>query len=134
MLSECCEFKSCSGKVYSMQHYVIKIISDLRQVGGFHNRWVFFYRRLKKPTSEVMFVVSVVICYILLYTLSAIPFLFLYLFLAMNNLALNKYFVYVVELKKIVSENNCFLRNCCFMLLKFKILWVFCQGNYEKKF
>jgi hypothetical protein len=25
----------CSGKAYSIQHYVIKFVSDLRQVGGF---------------------------------------------------------------------------------------------------
>jgi hypothetical protein len=30
-----CEFESRSGEVYSIQHYVIKFISDLRQVGGF---------------------------------------------------------------------------------------------------
>jgi hypothetical protein len=24
-----------NGEVYSMQHYVIKLVSDLRQVGGF---------------------------------------------------------------------------------------------------
>jgi hypothetical protein len=30
-----CEFESRSGEVCSMQHYVIKFISDLRQVGGF---------------------------------------------------------------------------------------------------
>ena len=35
-----CEFKPHSGEVYSIQHYikcidVIKIVSDLRQVGGF---------------------------------------------------------------------------------------------------
>ena len=24
------------GEVYSMQHYVIKFVSDLRHVGGFH--------------------------------------------------------------------------------------------------
>jgi hypothetical protein len=29
------EFESCSGEVYSMQHYVIKFVSDLRQVSGF---------------------------------------------------------------------------------------------------
>jgi hypothetical protein len=27
-------------EVYSMQHYVIKFVSDLRQVGGFVNRLV----------------------------------------------------------------------------------------------
>ena len=30
-----CEFKSNYGKVYLIQHYVIKFVSDLRQVGGF---------------------------------------------------------------------------------------------------
>ena len=32
---ERCEFKSRSGDVYSIQHYLIKFVSDLRQVGGF---------------------------------------------------------------------------------------------------
>ena len=31
----CGEFESSHGEVYSIQHYVIKFISDLRQVGGF---------------------------------------------------------------------------------------------------
>jgi len=31
-----CEFESRSGKVYSIQNFVIKFVSDLRQVGGFH--------------------------------------------------------------------------------------------------
>jgi hypothetical protein len=30
-----CEFQSRSGDVYSVQHYVIKFVSDLWQVGGF---------------------------------------------------------------------------------------------------
>ena len=30
-----CEFESRSGEVYSIKHYVIKFVSDLRQVGGF---------------------------------------------------------------------------------------------------
>ena len=30
-----CELESRSNEVYSIQNYVIKIISDLRQVGGF---------------------------------------------------------------------------------------------------
>ena len=29
------EFESRSGEVYSIQHYVIKIVSNLRQFGGF---------------------------------------------------------------------------------------------------
>jgi len=30
-----CKFESHSGKVYSMQHYVIKFVSDFRQISGF---------------------------------------------------------------------------------------------------
>jgi hypothetical protein len=30
-----CEFESRTGEVYSIQHYVIQFVSDLRQVGGF---------------------------------------------------------------------------------------------------
>ena len=30
-----CEFLPCSGEVNSIQHYVIKFVSDLRQVGSF---------------------------------------------------------------------------------------------------
>jgi hypothetical protein len=30
-----CEFESQLGEVYSIQHYVIKYVSDLRQVDGF---------------------------------------------------------------------------------------------------
>ena len=30
-----CEFESHPGGVYSVQHYVIKFVGDLRQVGGF---------------------------------------------------------------------------------------------------
>ena len=30
-----CEFESRSGELYSIQHYVIKFPSELRQVGGF---------------------------------------------------------------------------------------------------
>ena len=30
-----CEFESRLGEVYSIQHYVIKSVSDRRQVGGF---------------------------------------------------------------------------------------------------
>ena len=34
-LHKCCEFEPRSGEVYSMQHYLIKFVSDLRQVSGF---------------------------------------------------------------------------------------------------
>ena len=30
-----CDFEPRSDKVYSIQHYVIKLVSDLQQVGGF---------------------------------------------------------------------------------------------------
>jgi hypothetical protein len=30
---ERCEFEACSDEVYSIQHYVIKFVNDLRQVG-----------------------------------------------------------------------------------------------------
>ena len=29
------KFEPCSGEMYSMLHYMIKSVSDLRQVGGF---------------------------------------------------------------------------------------------------
>jgi len=38
----CCEFESRSGR--GVQHYVIKLVSDLRQVGG-------FFRILRFPSS-----------------------------------------------------------------------------------
>jgi len=34
----CCEFELRLDDVYSIQHYMITFVSDLRQVGGFH--WV----------------------------------------------------------------------------------------------
>ena len=37
------------GEVYSMQHYVIKFVSDLQQVGGFH-RVVRFPRPINWPS------------------------------------------------------------------------------------
>jgi hypothetical protein len=33
---ERCKLESRSGEVYSIHHYVIKFVSDLRQVGGFY--------------------------------------------------------------------------------------------------
>ena len=48
-----CEFESRSCEVYSLQHYVIKFVKDLRQVGG-------FLRVLRFPTpikvTTVLFV------------------------------------------------------------------------------
>ena len=31
----CCELESRSFEVYSIQHYMIKFVSDVRQIGGF---------------------------------------------------------------------------------------------------
>jgi len=36
-----CEFESRSGDVYSIQHFVIKFVSDLQQVDGFHRVFEF---------------------------------------------------------------------------------------------
>ena len=30
-----CEFETCSDEVFLIQHYVIKFVNDMRQVGGF---------------------------------------------------------------------------------------------------
>ena len=38
----CCEFQPRSDEVYSIQHYVIKFVSDLQQVSG-------FFRELRFP-------------------------------------------------------------------------------------
>jgi len=39
------------GEVYSMQHYVMKFVSDLRQVGGF--RRVLWFPPLMKLTAMI---------------------------------------------------------------------------------
>jgi len=36
-----CEFESVHSEAYSMQNYVIKLVSDLRQVGG--SLWVLWF-------------------------------------------------------------------------------------------
>jgi hypothetical protein len=36
-----CELESSSGEVYSIQHYLIKFVSDLCQVGGFRGLFQF---------------------------------------------------------------------------------------------
>jgi hypothetical protein len=45
------EFEPHSGEVYSIQHYVIKFVSDLRQVGGF--LWVLLLPPLIKLTAKI---------------------------------------------------------------------------------
>ena len=47
-----CEFESHSGEVYLIQHYVIKFVSDLRQVGGFL-RVLRFSPPLSKLTATI---------------------------------------------------------------------------------
>jgi hypothetical protein len=48
---ECCEFKPRSGEVYSIQHYVIKFVSDWRQVCGF--LWVLRFPPPIKLTTTI---------------------------------------------------------------------------------
>ena len=45
-----CEFEPVHGEVYSIQHYVIKFISDLPQVSGFH-RVLRFPLAIKLPAT-----------------------------------------------------------------------------------
>jgi hypothetical protein len=40
------------GEVYSIQHYVIKFVIDLRQVGGF--LWVLRFSPSKKLTATIL--------------------------------------------------------------------------------
>ena len=46
-----CEFESRSGDVYSIQHYVMKSVCDLRQVSGF--LWVFRFLPPIKLTATI---------------------------------------------------------------------------------
>ena len=46
-----CEFESHSGEVYSIQHYVIKFVSDLWQIGDF--LWVLAVCSTNKPGRHV---------------------------------------------------------------------------------
>jgi len=46
-----CNFESCSGEVYSKQHYVIKFVSDLQQFGGF--LWVLRFPPIIKLTITI---------------------------------------------------------------------------------
>jgi hypothetical protein len=41
------------GEVYSMQHYVIKFVSDLQQIGGF--LWALWFPPPIKLTSTIFF-------------------------------------------------------------------------------
>jgi len=45
----CCEFQSRSGR--GVQHYVIKFVSDLRQVGGFLRVLRFWNKQTNKQTK-----------------------------------------------------------------------------------
>jgi hypothetical protein len=45
------EFELCSGQVYSIQHYVIKFVSDLQQVSGF--LWVLRFPPPIKLTAMI---------------------------------------------------------------------------------
>ena len=69
------------GEVYLIQHYVIKFVSDLRQVGGF--LWVFRFTPPIKLTAmiiEILFTCGVKhhqtnkqICYVLTHLIGFMP-------------------------------------------------------------
>ena len=46
-----CELEPRSGEIYSIQHYVIKFVSDLRQLGGF--LWVLFFSTDKTEHHDI---------------------------------------------------------------------------------
>jgi hypothetical protein len=52
----CCEFESLSGEVYSIQHYVMKFVSDLPQVGG--SLQVLQFPPLIKVTAPILLKVA----------------------------------------------------------------------------
>ena len=49
--SKRCELESHSGDVYSIQHYVIKFVSDLQQVGGL--LWALWFPPPIKLTATI---------------------------------------------------------------------------------
>ena len=57
-----CEIESHSSEVYSIQHhYVIKFVSDLRQVGGF--LWVLPFPPPIKLTAMIQLIISKMFCF-----------------------------------------------------------------------
>ena len=46
-----CEFKPIHGEVYSIHHYMIKFVSDLRQDGGF--LWILQFASPLKLTAMI---------------------------------------------------------------------------------
>jgi hypothetical protein len=50
----CCEFESRPGDVYSIQHYMIKIVSDWQQVGGFIRILRFLLWHKSKDNSRLI--------------------------------------------------------------------------------
>ena len=50
--------ESCSGEVYSIQHYVIKFVSDLWQVGGFL-RLIWFPPPIKTDIHDITEIIGV---------------------------------------------------------------------------
>ena len=50
------ELESCSSEAYLIQHYVIKFVSDLRQIYGFHriSRFSFINRNDRFDITEIL--------------------------------------------------------------------------------
>ena len=53
-----CEFESRSDDVYSIQHYVIKYVSDLRQIDGLHRVLQFPPQTDRHDISELLLKVA----------------------------------------------------------------------------
>ena len=58
------------GEVYSIQHYVIKYVSDLRQVGGF----------LSSTNKNDRYDITEILLKVAINTITLIPTLFLFIF------------------------------------------------------
>ena len=55
-----CGFEPVHGEVYTIQHYVIKFVSDLQQVGGFLRvHWFPLPIKLTTTIAEILFKVVV---------------------------------------------------------------------------
>jgi hypothetical protein len=66
-----------NSKVYSIQHYVIKFVSDLRQVGGFLRFDMFFKRekKMKMPACcmDVLSITHSIISFLLFFFVAHMP-------------------------------------------------------------
>jgi hypothetical protein len=53
---------SAHGDVYSIQHYVITLLSDLRQVGSFHHDWTQILLKVALNTTSNTTSISMCLC------------------------------------------------------------------------